>query len=91
MNTVIVYDIVDNRARTRFHKFLKELGIRSQRSVFECRLDDREIRQIRRYCTDNLDLENDSVRIYRVCSRCMNRAVVQGQGVKFSQLDWCIV
>ena len=39
MNTVITYDIVGNKRRTRFHKFLKELGIRSQYSVFECRLD----------------------------------------------------
>lgn len=91
MNTVVVYDIVQNRTRTRFHKFLKELGIRSQRSVFECRLDEREIRQIRKYCLRNLDLDNDSVRIYRVCSRCMNKAVIQGLGVKFTQLDWCIV
>lgn len=91
MNTIVVYDIVNNRTRTRFHKFLKELGIRSQRSVFECRLDNREIRQIRQYCLHNLDLANDSVRIYRVCSRCMEKAVIQGFGVKFSQLDWCII
>lgn len=91
MNTVVVYDIVGNRRRARLHKFLKELGIRSQRSVFECRLDDREIRQIREYCRENLDLEEDSVRIYRVCSRCMGKAVLQGCGVKFSQLDWCIL
>ncbi len=91
MNTVVTYDIVANRRRARFHKFLKELGIRSQRSVFECRLDDREIRQIRQYCRDNLDLSEDSVRIYRVCSRCMGKAVLQGCGVTFSQLDWCIL
>ncbi len=91
MNTIVVYDIVENRTRVRLHKFLKELGIRSQRSVFECRLDDREIRQIRKYCLHNLDLEKDAVRIYRVCSRCMGKAVVQGRGVKLSQLDWCIV
>ncbi len=91
MNTIVVYDIVENRTRVRLHKFLKELGILSQRSVFECRLDDREIRQIREYCLENIDLEKDAVRIYRVCSRCMNKAVVQGCGVKLSQLDWCIV
>ncbi len=91
MNTVIVYDISDNRTRTRLHNFLRELGIRSQRSVFECRLDNQEIRQIRKYCLQNLNLEKDSVRIYRVCSRCMNKAVLQGSGVKFSQLDWCVI
>ncbi len=91
MNTVIIYDISGNRRRTRFHKFLKEMGIPSQRSVFECRLDDREISQIRRYCLQNLKLQEDAVRIYRVCPFCMDKARVQGRGVTFSQLDWCII
>jgi len=91
MNTVITYDIVENRTRTRFRKFLKELGLPSQRSVFECRLDARELRRIREYCREYLDLENDSVRIYRVCNRCMARAVVQGQGIRFRNLDWAVV
>jgi CRISPR/Cas system-associated endoribonuclease Cas2 len=33
-------------------------------------------------------LEEDSVRIYRICSSCMTRAVIQGQGFVFSQFDW---
>ena len=88
MNTIVTYDIAGNRRRDRFRKFLKELGIRSQKSVFECRLDDREIRQIRHYCRDHLDLREDAVRIYRVCSRCMAGAFIQGRGIMFSRLDW---
>ena len=91
MNTVITYDIVDNRRRARFRKFLKEMGVMAQYSVYECRLDPDEIRIIRHYCRDNLDLEEDSVRIYRVCSRCMNKASIQGRGIQFSQLDWAII
>ncbi len=88
MNTVVVYDIVCNKRRARLHKFLKEMGIRSQKSVFECRLDSREVREIRHYCKSNLDLFEDAVRIYRVCSTCMNKARVQGRGLTFTQLDW---
>lgn len=91
MNTVVTYDIVSNRRRNKLRQFLKELGIRSQKSVFECRLDSREIREIRHYCRDNLDLQEDSVRIYRVCSSCMAKAVIQGQGISFSRLDWVII
>lgn len=91
MNTIITYDIVGNKRRNRLRKFLKEMGVRSQYSVFECRLDLDEIRLIRHFCRDNLDLQEDSVRIYRVCSRCMNKAEIQGQGITFSQLDWVIV
>lgn len=91
MNTVIVYDIASNRRRGRLSKFLKEMGIRAQKSVFECRLDGREIARIRAYCRRHLNLDQDTVRIYRVCSRCMAKAVIQGQGVHFSQLDWTIL
>ncbi|MGB9591694.1 MAG: CRISPR-associated endonuclease Cas2 [Candidatus Kryptoniota bacterium] len=91
MNTVVVYDIVSNRRRYRFHKFLKELGMPSQKSVFECRLDTQELQEIRRYCRDNLDLQEDSVRIYRICSSCMAKAVIQGRGLAFSQLDWEVI
>ncbi len=91
MNTIITYDIVGNRRRSRFHRFLKELGILSQKSVFECQLDSHEIRQIREYCREHLDLDEDAVRIYRVCRRCMDKAVIQGLGIKFSRLDWVIL
>lgn len=91
MNTVVIYDIVENRTRGRLRSFLKEMGIRSQKSVFECRLDERERREIYRFCRETIDLEEDSVRIYRVCSRCMSKAVIQGQGISFSQLDWVII
>jgi len=91
VNTVVVYDIVSDRRRTHLRNFLKELGIRSQKSVFECRLDSREVREIRTYCRDNLNFAEDTVRIYRVCSTCMGKAMIQGQGVTFTRLDWEIL
>ncbi len=91
MLCIVVYDIVDDRIRTRFHKFLKELGIHAQLSVFECRLDETELARLRRYCRDNLDLAEDSVRIYRVCERCYAKAIIQGQGVSFPNLEWQVI
>lgn len=88
---MVVYDISDNKRRSRFRKFLKELGIRSQKSVYECRLDSREVREIRAYCRDNLDLGEDAVRIYRVCSGCMEKAKIQGRGISFSRLNWEVI
>ena len=91
MNLVVTYDIVDNRRRARLHRFLKELGIPSQLSVFECRVDAREAGILRRYCLENLDLTEDSVRFYHVCSRCLGRAVILGQGVSLPCFDWMII
>ncbi len=91
MNVIITYDIVGNRRRTRFHKFLKELGLHSQLSVFECRLDPREVELVRGFCNQHLDPDEDSVRIYHVCASCLAKAMVLGQGVSLPQLDWVVV
>lgn len=91
MITIVTYDITDPKRLKRLHKFLRELGIGTQKSVFECELDEIERRQIRHYCRDHLDLDSDSVRIYRVCSRCMAGAIVQGQGIKVTQLEYQLI
>lgn len=37
---VVVYDISDDRERTRVDKVLKNYGFRVQKSVFECKLNE---------------------------------------------------
>ena len=91
MITIVTYDITDPRRLQRFAKFLREYGLRSQKSVFECRLTESEIREIRSACRDRLDLATDAVRIYRVCSGCKARAVVLGKGIKLKELGWELV
>ena len=43
MHAVIAYDISINRTRSQVFRILRELGINSQRSVFECELTAEEI------------------------------------------------
>ena len=91
MITLITYDITEPKRLNNMRRFLKEYGLRTQKSVFECDIDDVAIRRIRAYCRDNLDLEKDSVRIYRICSRCINKVVISGLGLKVTQLDYMIL
>lgn len=91
MITMVTYDITNPKRLNAMRKFLKEFGIRTQKSVFECDIDEEAIRRIRNYCKRNLDLKTDSVRIYRICSHCINRVIVSGQGIKITQLDYMIV
>jgi len=91
MFAIVTYDITDPKRLRRLHKFLKEMGIDTQKSVFECELDESELREIRHYCRDQLELETDAVRIYRICSRCLAGAMIQGQGIRLAQLDYQIV
>ena len=91
MITLITYDITEPKRLNNMRRFLKEFGLRTQKSVFECDIDDVAIRRIRAYCRDNLDLDKDSVRIYRICNRCINKVVISGLGLKVTQLDYMIV
>lgn len=91
MITLITYDITEPKRLNNMRRFLKEFGLRTQKSVFECDIDDAAIRRIRYYCLENLDLERDSVRIYRICNRCINKVVISGTGLKITQTDYMIV
>ena len=91
MNVVIIYDISDNKVRTKFHKLLKNLGINVQKSVFECDINEYELIEIRKFCKRHLDLDADSVRIYKICSNCMSNATVQGTTINLRPKMWEII
>ncbi|MDX9745952.1 MAG: CRISPR-associated endonuclease Cas2 [Syntrophales bacterium] len=91
MITLITYDITEPRRLNQLRHFLKEFGLRTQKSVFECDIDDVALKRIRAYCRDKLDLENDSVRIYRICRRCIDKVTISGQGVKVTLMEYMII
>ncbi|KAF0155742.1 MAG: cytoplasmic protein [Syntrophaceae bacterium] len=91
MITLITYDITDPKRLNNLRGFLKEFGLRTQKSVFECDIDDIALKRIRAYCRENLDIAKDSVRIYKLCNRCINKVVLSGTGLKVTQLDYMIV
>lgn len=91
MIVLLTYDISDNRTRARFHRYLKEYGVNSQKSVFECLLDPNGIRDVVARAASVINPDTDSVRLYRICSRCMNKVRVSGVGYKITQLDYMIL
>lgn len=91
MITLITYDITDPKRLVRLNKFLKEFGLNTQKSVFECDIDEQALKQIRVYCRDNLDIATDSVRIYKICNRCINKVVISGLGIKVTQYEYMII
>ena len=91
MIALITYDITEPKRLTRFHKYLKEFGVNSQKSVFECDIDEIALKRIRIYCKKYLDLKKDSVLIYKICHRCQKKVVLSGQGMKLTQLDYKVI
>jgi CRISPR-associated protein Cas2 len=80
MRYVVAYDIEDDRARARIANVMERFGLRVQKSVFECRLEgkdlDRLIRRLERELTTVGGAGN--IRIYRLCADCYGSS--QGLG-----------
>ncbi len=91
MHVLFAYDISDNKNRTKVFKVLRELGINSQRSVFECELVSDEIHHLVERISPLIDPETDSLLVYPLCHRCASKVHILGQGVPLIQTDWEIV
>ncbi|MBN2568608.1 MAG: CRISPR-associated endonuclease Cas2 [Deltaproteobacteria bacterium] len=91
MITLVTYDITDPKRLSRLHKYLKEYGLNTQKSVFECDIDVNALKQIRSYCRNNLDIARDSVRIYKICNNCINKIVLSGKGMKVTQFEYMLI
>jgi CRISPR-associated protein Cas2 len=91
MIALVAYDISRNSARTRLHKYLKEFGLNTQKSVFECDVDEQAVRRILSRARELMDEETDSLRVYMVCAGCVRKVQISGQGIKVTQLEYAIV
>lgn len=70
---VVVYDVSDDRRRTRLHDRLLTFGVAVQYSVFECRLPDDRLPDLHRTIQRTIAPRRDRVRIYRLCTDCVGR------------------
>lgn len=91
MVVMISYDISSNRTRGRVHRFLREFGLNTQKSVFECDLEPDALKRIVKYLGTMINPATDSVRIYRICPGCLRKVQVSGLGIRLRQLDWLIL
>jgi CRISPR-associated protein Cas2 len=91
MIALVAYDVSKNSRRAALHRFLKEYGLNTQKSVFECEVDREGLERIALFARNIIDFETDTVRIYLVCSRCMRKVEVIGSGVKLENLDYMVL
>jgi CRISPR-associated protein Cas2 len=91
MLAIVTYDIVSNRRRGRLHRYLKEFGLNTQKSVFECEVDKETLLRLVAGARQYLDAEEDSFRIYRACAACQRQVAISGQGIKLLTLDFMVV
>lgn len=80
MLTLISYDIVDDKRRTKVMQLLKGYGTRVQRSVFECHLDPAASARLDRALRQLIDPQTDSVRCYPLDAAALQRVTIHGLG-----------
>jgi len=73
---LVVYDISNDRRRTRLHNVLLNYGTPVQYSVFECLLDADGIQRMKRATRKVIKPKVDRVRTYYLCRGCLAKTEV---------------
>lgn len=63
---LVIYDIINNKRRTKFAKVMNGYGFRVQKSAFEALIDDNLYRKLQTEIPQYINPDEDSVRIYRM-------------------------
>jgi len=77
---LVVYDIPDDRRRTRLHDRLLDYGSPVQYSVFECLVGPDELKKMQRMIQKTTSKRRDHVRIYSLCGACAGKTWVVRPG-----------
>ncbi|NLY00657.1 MAG: CRISPR-associated endonuclease Cas2 [Rhodopirellula sp.] len=81
MYVVVCYDVVSDRRRARLLKRMKGFLPHVQKSVFEGHISDSRLVEMRTMIQEAVDMDEDTVRVYHLCGRCIPATEVIGTGV----------
>jgi len=70
---LIVYDISNDKRRTKLHNVLLDFGTPVQYSVFECLLDEKNLSKMKKASARVIRPKKDHVRYYYLCAECVSK------------------
>ena len=79
MNIIVAYDISDNDRRAHLAALLGTYGLRIQKSVFECIVDETALTTILAAANSLLNLDHDVFHVFPQCQNCLTERVAVGQ------------
>ena len=88
---VVVYDISNDKRRTKLHNKLKDFGSPIQYSVFECLLTSSEISKMKQEVRKITRPRLDHVRFYILCTECKGKIEIIGRSEVTSDVDVVVV
>lgn len=75
---LVVYDISNDRRRTKLHNLLLDYGTPVQYSVFECLLDAEGSEKMKAAVSKITRPRKDNVRYYYLCAACVQKIEAPG-------------
>ncbi|MBC7230891.1 MAG: CRISPR-associated endonuclease Cas2 [Actinobacteria bacterium] len=84
---VVVYDIPNDRVRTKVCNELKNYGDHVQLSVFECVLSEGKYHEMKEALEEIISDNEALVRFYKICQSCVERSEIMGEGVFSHDVD----
>jgi len=88
---VVVYDISNDKRRTRLHNVLMDYGTPVQYSVFECLLEAKELNKMRQAIERVIRPRQDRVRYYHLCQQCLSKTEVTSGPEVLHETDVIVV
>ena len=88
---VISYDISNDKSRNKVSDFLQNYGYRVQKSVFECRLEQKSLKKLSGILQNHIDQETDSILIYLMCENCVKQKTSIGLEVTVNDEDFLVL
>jgi CRISPR-associated protein Cas2 len=80
MFLLIAYDIANHKRLYRVARVMEDYGARVQRSVFECRIGEKELAAMLGRVKPILKKREDRIHIYHLCAACQQRFEQYGRG-----------
>ncbi len=91
MFVVVSYDIEDDKKRFKVAQIFENYGTRVQYSVFECIINEQQLKEIKEKTKNIIDKEKDSIRFYIICESCLKKIEIIGIGEVTKDLDFYII
>lgn len=84
---LICYDIVKDSRRNKVAHLLEGYGLRVQKSVFECVLNEKQYESLQKKLLKYLNKREDQLRFYPLSANCRSKVVVLGVQPKYAVDD----
>ncbi len=91
MLTVITYDISDDKRRNDVSSELENYGMRVQKSVFECYLNDEQLNDLKTTIENMIDITTDNIRYYFLCKKDYRKVVIDGIETVYRNDDYFMI